>query len=128
MNQKYIVTDEYLRELGLDLNNYALEGTLIPAIKNIAVNIILNPRIYQLNDDIKSDKQLEEYLDKSDKDRTSEEKKLAYYNAQYKVIYNLIFQAETNPMDQYLDNIIVVELGLGKINGWQKGYYYKQNQ
>ena len=127
MNKEYIVTDEYLEELGLDLNNYALEGTLIPAIKNIAINIILNPRIYQLNDDIKSDKQLEEYLSKDDKDRTSEEKKLAYYNAQYKVIYNLIFQAETNPMDQYLDNIIVFQLGLGKINGFQKGYYHKQN-
>lgn len=128
MNQKYIVTDEYLQSLGLNLNDYALEGTLIPAIKNIAVNVVLNPRIMQLNDDIKSVKQLENYLDKNDDERTSEEKMSAYYNAQYKVIYNLIFQAETNPMDQYLDNIIVFELGLGKINGWQKGYYYKQNQ
>lgn len=127
MKEKYIVTDEYLKNLGLNLNDYALDGTLIPAIKNVALNTIVNPRIFQLNDDLKSAKQLEDYLDTDDKERTKEEKLDAYYAAQYKAIYNLIFQAETNPLDQYLDNIIVFQLGLGKINGFQKGYYHKQN-
>ena len=127
MNPKYIVTDEYLKTLGLNLGDYALDETLIPAIKNVALNTIVNPRIFQLNDDLKSAKQLEEYLDTDDKERTKEEKLDAYYTAQYKAIYNLIFQAETNPLDQYLDNIIVFQLGLGKINGFQKGYYHKQN-
>ena len=81
----------------------------------------------QLNDDIKSVEQLERYLDTDDEDRTSKEKIDAYFTAQYKAIYNLVFQAETAPVDQYLDNIIVFQLGLGKINGFQKGYYYKQN-
>ena len=127
MNPKYIVTDEYLKTLGLNLGDYALDETLIPAIKNVALNTIVNPRIFQLNDDLKSAKQLEEYLDTDDKERTKEEKLDAYYAAQYKAIYNLIFQVETNPLDQYLDNIIVFQLGLGKINGFQKGYYHKQN-
>ena len=28
---------------------------------------------------------------------------------------------------QFVDNIITHELGWGKINGWQKGIYYKHN-
>ena len=44
---------------------------------------------------------------------------------QYNVIYNLIFTATDDPVDIYVDTIIVHELGWGKINGFQKGIYYK---
>ena len=50
-----------------------------------------------------------------------------FYKAQYRVIYNLIFQNETSPLDPLLDNIIVHELKWGKINGFQKGLHYKNN-
>ena len=39
MDQKYVITEEELAEKGLDLNDYALEGTLIPAIINISLDI-----------------------------------------------------------------------------------------
>lgn len=121
MNEKYIVTDEYLSQKGLDLNEYALDGTLIPAIKNIALDILVS-RICYLDDDIKGEKSIEERL-------VDDEDKIAtFFKAQYRVIYNLIFQNETSPLDPLLDNIIVHELGWGKINGWQKGIYYRHDR
>ena len=83
-------------------------------------------RICKLDDNIKGEHALELYLD-IDGERTKEQKLDAFLKAQYRVIYNLIFQNETSPKDDMLDDIIVFELGLGKINGWQKGYYRKQS-
>ena len=125
MNKEYIVDVDYLKNRGLDLNDYALEGTLIPAIITDALDILV-PRICKLDDSVKSESAIENYLSQSDDNRTSDEKISAFKKAQYRCIYNLIFQAETNPMDDMLDDIIVFELGLGKINGFQKGYYRKQ--
>lgn len=118
MKTEYIVTNEYLSQKGLDLNDYALEGTLIPAIINIALDLLVTRTCY-LDDSKKGEKAIEEYLD------THEDKVNAWLKAQYRVIYNLIFQNETSPLDPLLDNIIVHELKWGKINGWQKGIYYK---
>lgn len=127
MNEKFIVTNEYLSQRGLDLNDYALDGTLINAIIIASLDILVS-RICKLDDSIKSENKLEEYLDSNDSERTSQEKINTFFKAQYHIIYNLIFQSETNPKDDMLDDIIVFELGLGKINGWQKGYYRKQGQ
>lgn len=121
MNEKYIVTDEYLKEKGLDLNDYALDGTLIPSIKNIA-NDILVSRVCYLDDDIKGEENIESLLG------NDESKIKKYFKAQYRVIYNLIFQNETNPLDPLVDNIIVFELCWGKINGFQKGIYYRHDR
>lgn len=120
MKDSYIVTNEYLSKRGLDLNDYALDGTLIPAIINDGLDILVS-RICHLNDDLKGENDIELALDK-------EPNKLnAFFKAQYRVIYSLIFQNETSPIDQLLDDIIVYELGWGKINGFQKGLYYRNN-
>ena len=121
MNEKYIVTDEYLKEKGLDLNDYALDGTYIPAIKNIGLDILVS-RICYLDDDLNGEISIEERLG------NDENKINTFFKAQYRVIYNLIFQNETNPLDPLVDNIVVHELKWGKINGWQKGIYYRHDR
>lgn len=120
MNEKYIVTNDYLSQKGLDLNDYALEGTLIPAILNIGLDLLVT-RICYLNDSITGEHDIETLLG-NDQNKIN-----TFFKAQYRVIYNLIFQNETSPVDPFIDNIIVHELGWGKINGWQKGIYFKQN-
>ena len=126
MNEKYIVDDAYLQNRGLNLSDYALDDTFIPAIITDGLDILIS-RICKLDDTIKSEKAIEKYLSEDDDNRTKEDKLSAFLKAQYRVIYNLCFQAETSPKDDMLDDIIVFELGLGKINGYQKGYYRKQD-
>ena len=120
MKQEYIVTNEYLRERGLDLNDYALEGTLIDAIINLGLDLAIS-RCCELNDNFKGEKSIKLAID-NDQNLIDPFKKL-----QYRVIYNLIFQNETSPIDQFIDTIIAHELGWGKINGYQKGLYYRHN-
>lgn len=121
MKEEYIVTNDYLSQRGLDLNDYALEGTLIPAIIRLALDLLVT-RICYLDDDKKGEHDIELALDKDIS------KLDTFYKAQYRVIYNLIFQNETSPTDPFIDNIICHELGWGKINGWQKGIYYKHER
>ena len=120
MKQEYIVTNEYLSERGLNLNDYVLEGTLVNAVINLGLDLLVS-RICYLDDNKKGEHDIELALD------NDEEKVKAFYKLQYRVIYNLIFQNETSPVDQFIDTIIVYELGWGKINGFQKGIYYKHN-
>lgn len=125
MRKEFIVTNEYLTEKGLDLNEYALEGTLVNAIIQRGLTLLVN-RMCQIGDEFHTEKEIEMYLSHDDLVRTSDEKVSAFYEAQYQVLYNLIFQNETNPVDQYVDGILVYQLGC-KINGFQKGLYYKNN-
>ena len=118
MKQEYKVTNEYLTNKGLNLNDYALDGTLIPAIINVGLDILVT-RICHLDDNLNSESDVEKELD------SHPEKLDTFFKAQYRVIYNLIFQAETQPTDNFVDSIIAHELGWGKINGFQKGIYYK---
>lgn len=120
MKKEYIVDDDFLAQRGLQLSEYSLDSTLNPAIVQLGLDLCIT-RISYLDDSVKGEKAVEEYLDKH-ADKVDVFKKL-----QYRVIYNMIFQNETRPDDSYVDNIIVFELGLGKINGWQKGIYYKHN-
>lgn len=121
MNEKYIVSnDEYLAKRGLDLNEVALDGTLIPAIIWLGYDLLVS-RICYLDDSKKSEEDIVADLDKHP------EKVWTFYKAQYRIIYNLVYQNETSPVDPFVDTIIVHELGWGKINGWQKGVYFKQN-
>lgn len=120
MKQAYIITNQELAERGLDLNDYALTGDLIPAIINRGLDICVS-RCCFLNDDFKGEKSVEEALDK-DLDKVSSFKKL-----QFSVLWNLVFSAEDSPVDLYIDTIIVHELNWGKINGVQKGIWYKNN-
>lgn len=119
MKHELIVTNEYLAEKGLDLNEYALEGTLIPAIIHRGLGILVN-RMCQIGDQFHGEKDIEDFIG-NDTNKIS-----AFYEAQYNVIYNLIFQNETNPVDQYVDGILVFQLGC-KINGFQKGLFYRNN-
>lgn len=121
MNKNYIITNEELAEKGLDLNDYALDGTCINAVIMQALDIVVIPRVLFNDDSLKSEKDIELYLD-NNPDRVYAFKKL-----QYLAIYYMIFQAETSPVDVYLDTIIVFELRCGKINGFQKGLYYKHD-
>ena len=122
MKENYVVDNEYLSQKGLNLNDYALDGTFIPSIINVGLDLLVT-RICYLDDTIKNSEQgIEEYLDKH------QDKVGAFKKAQYRIIYNLIFQNETSPTDAFVDNIIVFEIGLGKINGWQKGIYYKHER
>ena len=120
MKKEYIVTNEYLSQRGLDLNEYALNGTMVNAIIILALDLLVT-RISYLDDDKKGEKGVELALD-NDPDKVE-----TFFKAQYRVIYNLIFQNETSPTDAFIDNIIAHELCWGKINGWQKGIYHKQD-
>ena len=118
MKQDYIVTNEELAEKGLDLNEYALRGDLVPALINRGLDICVSRCCY-LNDEFKGEKSVEQALD-LDLDKVSAFKKL-----QFNILWNLIFAATDDPVDLYIDTIIVHELGWGKINGFQKGLWYK---
>ena len=72
MKSEYVITNEELQTRGVDLNDYALEGTLIPAIINNALDIAVS-RICFLDDskcgeeDIELNDEMKESLNKSRK-------------------------------------------------------------
>lgn len=116
MKSEYVITNEDLMNRGLDLNEYALDGTLIPSIINDALDLLIT-RICYLNDSLGGEEDVEKYID------ANPTKLNAFLKAQYRVIYNLIFMNETDPRDSLVDDIIVFEMKLGKINGFQKGLF-----
>ena len=118
MEREYIITNQELAERGLNLNDYALTGDLVPAIISRGLDICVS-RCCFLNDDFKGAKSVEEALD-SDPSKVESFKKL-----QFNILWNLVFTATDDPVDLYIDTIIVHELGWGKINGFQKGVHYK---
>lgn len=118
MKHEYVVKNDYLKERGLDLNDYALDGTYINAIINLGLDIAVS-RCCFLNDNFNGETSIEKELD------LNQDKISAFYKLQYRIIYNLIFQNETSPVDQFVDIIITHELGWGKINGIQKGLWYR---
>ena len=121
MKQDYVVTEDYLKSKGLILSDYVLDDIFIPAIINIGLDLLVT-RICYLDDNKSSEKDIETALDE---DATRVD---PFLKAQYRIIYNLIFMGETSPTDAFVDNIIAHELGWGKINGWQKGIYYRHNR
>ena len=118
MKNDYIITNQELNEAGINLLDYAREPSCINAIIHKGLDIVISRCCY-LNDDFKGEPSIEEILDK-DTSKVGSFKKL-----QRTVIYNLLFTATDDPIDQYVDTIIVHELGWGKINGFQKGLWYK---
>lgn len=124
MNNEYIITDYELQQKGLNLSDYALDETMIPAIINNGLDIAVSRCCY-LNDSLYGEEGLAEYLASNDEKLSSSSKVSAFKKLQYRIIYNLIFQAEESPVDLYVDTIIVHELKCGKINGFQKGLWYK---
>ena len=120
MLEEYIITNEELAQRGVNLSDYALDETLIPAIIQNALDIAVS-RVCFLNDSFYSEEDIEEALEKDNK------KVLPFKKLQFRIIYNLIFMAEDNPIDLYVDTIITHECKWGKINGFQKGLHYKNN-
>lgn len=120
MKRDYVITNDELSQSGLDLNDYALSGDLVPAIIQIGLDIAITRCCY-LNDNFKGEKSIEKALD-TDLDLVDSFKKL-----QRKIIWNLIFGGTDDPVDLYIDTIITHELGWGKINGFQKGLWYRNN-
>ena len=121
MKKEYIVSNEYLSERGLNLNDYALDGTFVDPIIQLALDLLVT-RICTLDDNKSGESDIESDLD------NNPNKVNTFFKAQYRVVYNLVFQNETSPLDPFIDNIICHELGWGKINGMQKGIYYKHDR
>lgn len=125
MKQAYIITNEELAQRGLDLNEYAIDGAFVNVIIQVALDIAVS-RCCFLNDSFnKGEKSIEEALDKDVINGDEYGLVNSFKKLQYRIIYNLVFTAESEPVDLYVDTIIVHELKWGKINGFQKGLWYK---
>lgn len=46
MKENYVVSQEYLQERGLDLNEYTLEGTFNEAIIHLALDLLITRICY----------------------------------------------------------------------------------
>lgn len=117
MKQEYIITNEEMSVKGLDLNDYALDGTYIDAIINRGLDIAVS-RVCFLNDNIETEEDIESFLD------NNQSKVKVFKKLVFTILWNMIFAGETSPTDIYVDTIIVHELNMGKINGIQKGLYW----
>lgn len=120
MKEMYVVDNDYLSARGLNLNDYALDGCIAPIIQT-GLDLLVTRMCY-LDDNKQGEEAIRAFL------VNNPTKVSAFKKAQYRIIYNLIFQSETSPTDAFVDNIIVHEMGCGKINGWQKGIYYSHNR
>lgn len=120
MKKDYMITNEELSARGLNLHDYALDGTYIDAIINRGLDIAVTRCCYNY-DGIESEDDIESILDEKPN------KVKAFKKLQFNIIWNLIFTGTDDPVDIYIDTIIAHELNLGKINGIQKGLFYKNN-
>jgi len=118
MDKQYIITEEELASKGLELSDYAVNGEYVPAIIYRALDICITRCCFNY-DDIETEEELENALAKQPN------KIKVFKKLQFNVIWNLVFTATDDPVDIYIDTIICHELNLGKINGFQKGIWYK---
>ena len=125
MKSQYIITQEELAQKGLNLYDYA-NGDMIPAIINIALDTAIT-RCCTLNDNFKGQKSVEKAIDEDVANDNEYGLVDSFKKLQFRILWNLIFTATDDPVDLYVDSIIVHELGWGKINGIQKGLFYKNN-
>lgn len=116
MKENYIITNDEMQKKGLDLNEYCLEGSLIIAVINIALELAVT-KCLKMNDNFKYEQDIEKALDEN-QSLVNSFKKL-----QYRVLYNLIFVGDSDPIDKNVEDIITFDLRWGKINGFQKGIY-----
>lgn len=120
MNNAYIITPEELALKGLNLSEYVLDETFIPAIIYLGLDICVD-RICELCDNIQFESDIETKLQDNPK-LVDPFKKL-----QYRVIYRLVFMNEESPVDIFVDSIIAKQLNMGKLNAVQKGLRYKND-
>ena len=127
MKAEYIINELECANKGLTLNDYALTSEFIPALITRALDIATT-RCCTLNDNFdKGAKSVEQALDQDVANGNDMGLVESFKKLQFQVLYNLIFTATDDPVDQYIDSIIVFELHWGKINGIQKGLFYKNN-
>lgn len=117
MKREYVITNEELSEKGLNLNDYALDGTFVEPIINRGLDICIT-RICFLCDNVESEEEIESFL------QEHKEKVKVFKKLQFNILWNLIFMGNDTPIDSYIDNIISHELNIGKVNGIQKGLYW----
>ena len=92
---------------------------MIPALINRGLDICVSRCCY-LNDTFENgEESIENDLD------LHPQKVKAFKKLQFNILWNLIFTATDDPVDLYIDTIIVHELKWGKINGIQKGLWYR---
>lgn len=116
MKQEYIITEQELIELGIDLGEYMEDGIKSNALVMKALNLGIS-QIVKMGDNLQFEEDIEAKLD-ADSRLVKVFKKL-----QYTIIYNLLFVADNDPLDRNVNDIIANELKLGKINGIQKGWH-----
>lgn len=133
MKEEYIITQEELALKGLQLSDYTIDDVFNNAIIELGLDICVD-RICELCDNIRFESDIEEKFETIEKDENNNDvivvdEKLVkvFKKLQYRVIYNLIFTTEDSPIDQSIDSIISHQLNIGKINGFQKGLYYRHN-
>jgi hypothetical protein len=112
MKKDYIITQEDLANKGLILSEYALDGSMIAPIIEIALGLAVSS-ILDRNDDLKGEQAIESELD-NNAYLVSGFKKL-----QYQIIYNLIFLGDTDPINSIVERIIRADLRMCKLNGFQ---------
>lgn len=113
----YITKEELREDYNLDLENFAVEETAIGTLINICVGKVIT-EIYKLNDAIKSDDEIFDFIVASGKVG-------AFKKLQYSVIYNYLYISGDDPITYAIRDIISHELKLSRINGIQKGVYSK---
>ena len=112
MKKEYIITTEELEQRGLILSEYALDGTMIAPIIEIALGLAISS-ILDRNDELKYEDDIEKAID--------DEPKLvsAFKKLQYQIIYNLIFLGDIDPINSIVERIIRADLRMCKLNGFQ---------
>ena len=118
MKNEYVITYDEILQRGLDLNDYALDNAYIQPLINTALDIAITRCCFNY-DNMEGEQDIEQALD------NNPTKVPTFKKLQYRILYNLIFTATDDPVDLYVDTIITHELNLGKINGFQKGIWYK---
>ena len=118
MLNEYKLTSEECLQKGLNLDDYAITGDVIPALLDFALDIAITRCCFNY-DNMESETDIENALN------DYPNKVNAFKKLQFRILWNLIFTATDDPVDVYVDTIIAHELNLGKINGIQKGIWYK---
>lgn len=116
MKKEYIITNEELTEKSLNLEDYVNDISQVDTLINMSVDLATT-RILNLNDELKGEEDIDEYLDNNPK------KVSAFKKLQFRVIYNLLFNGNNDPLDKSVDDIISGDLRLVKLNGFQKRVY-----
>lgn len=116
MDETYKITSDECVERGLDLTSLAIDEGSVDAVINIAVDLAVT-RVLLLNDTFESESDIESALEES------EDLQTAFKKLQFRIIYNLIFIGDNDPLDKSVEDIITGDLHWGKINGFQKRIY-----